>query len=1318
MSVGQVNKLDATFIDFLEIESGKNRKVRGGSGKVWILRFLHPVSTTSNSSNNETLLWVAESVDNGDKLVVKFEVAHNPSEWELLLKEAEDWKALSDCSLQKKQETVYEELESKTRLDGESDKANVLYGSLQVLPFTRLLDYAKVPYARSCLIFIVEYINVAPLRPPVTEEQLLAILKNIIQGVLIMRELGMGVHGDLSLDKLLYCKESGVKIGGFGLKRRKKATTLSSWLENSPERLDKEDVYQIGAVAYELCCGNKPFQGGERDSTTKIQAVFGRVSFPEAACRRYSSQILEVIRRCLSKNPSQRPDSFSLSYIVAAAQGLVPPMSDMPAQERTGRDSVTMEKESSVGRRKTEEGISLSSSTNNLRAIERTSQDDPVGPRNTSTQIVEPGRGLSRDDLYLLHLYHVPHNVTRGPWESYHRPGSFESSLAKATTNTPKPAKPKHIRWIVIDIWERHMGMVLYESFASHLRSSSATVVFKYLTVIYKVMVDGPPEFLELSYRQDQLFEYLERVWSREHLQNVSVTDDVYLFCFAGGEISRFSTLLRLKAKLFHDFSAVFDGSRSKIASYQQHYQQQLLLTVSHGHSRHMGKSELPGTPEDPLQGKREPLLHAFVNLIEHCFKLSAYFLSCNDPCRELKLMVIPSLAIEITKAYFASLSCFYFLTQYYRERRDLEGLRTCYNTFCSGHQQTYTFVDSVLAEPNVAELCREGTLPKLCFSIAPLEAFFEPAPETPSHLESDKRLNSMVEKGRFPFQVELRELLNMGFTRDHAQLALERTQGDVNAAVAQLVDDFASPDKIAKLLDSERPLAVGERTVTKRMEEQVFSPFRGQQHLVEEIKDRRQTHNVSSNAMPNGVINQPKPSNSEQKIVLNDPQGWEKFRQRLTAENSTHSKSDRGYHVGNGDEPTPEKIGNKQDAKRGRPRASSAVEFSSSHNDDILNEKVSKEFDMKKPLNAQANHSRTIADKNAQHTRHLDDRVQAPVAKQKNLNKEQVENKNDKVQIADKMKNEKFEKPHAPFCHCVICEAAKNIQKVSLSSKVTPFSGGGSLMRSLNPSFEIDPTELEWGPLIGQGGFGQVYKARFRGTAVAVKTISAMALVNQNAVKEFQSEVAVLCTLRHPNVILFMGACTRPPHLFIVTEFMSKGTLFDILHRYRVPMNWSLMKRMALDVCRGMTYLHASKLLHRDLKSSNLMLDDHFTVKVGDFGLTRLIATQTQGPMTGQCGTFQYMAPEVLANQPYSEKADVYSFGIILWEMVAKQLPYYGIQPMQVAVAVLSKQMRPPMPPSCPAPLAQLIQSCWQQDPSRRPSFPEIMKLLEQMPY
>lgn len=268
-----------------------------------------------------------------------------------------------------------------------------------------------------------------------------------------------------------------------------------------------------------------------------------------------------------------------------------------------------------------------------------------------------------------------------------------------------------------------------------------------------------------------------------------------------------------------------------------------------------------------------------------------------------------------------------------------------------------------------------------------------------------------------------------------------------------------------------------------------------------------------------------------------------------------------------------------------------------------------------------------------------------------------------------------------------------------------------------MDPTFEIAPHEVRFGTQIGSGGFGVVFKGKFRGETVAIKKIHAHALSNPASIAEFQSEVAVLCTLAHPNILRFMGACVKPPNLMIITEFMARGTLFDVLHQSQMKVTWPMRRKMALDTCKGMRYLHQSKLLHRDLKSSNLMLDDNFNCKVGDFGLTRISSGAVAAQMTGQCGTFQYMAVEVLSNKPYSEKADVFSFGILLWELIARKLPYFGMQPMQVGLAVVQQGMRPTIPEQCPQPLAQLMKACWNEIPERRPSFAQIQSILEEMP-
>lgn len=284
-------------------------------------------------------------------------------------------------------------------------------------------------------------------------------------------------------------------------------------------------------------------------------------------------------------------------------------------------------------------------------------------------------------------------------------------------------------------------------------------------------------------------------------------------------------------------------------------------------------------------------------------------------------------------------------------------------------------------------------------------------------------------------------------------------------------------------------------------------------------------------------------------------------------------------------------------------------------------------------------------------------------------------------------------------------------------SKEAIAAAASGQKTPQMNPTFEVAPYAVQFGPQIGSGGFGVVHKAKFNGHTVAVKKIHGHALSNVASIAEFKSEVAVLCTLKHPNILAFMGACTKPPNLMIITEFMSRGTLFDVLHQSQLRITWPMRRKFALDTCRGMRYLHDSKLLHRDLKSSNLMLGADFTCKVGDFGLTRTSSGTAAVQMTGQCGTFQYMAVEVLANKPYSEKADVFSFGILLWEMVARKLPYFGMQPMQVGMAVVQQGLRPTIPPKTPAPLSKLMQSCWATDPGRRPSFAQLVDVLEKMP-
>ncbi|CAI5534163.1 unnamed protein product [Closterium sp. Naga37s-1] len=289
--------------------------------------------------------------------------------------------------------------------------------------------------------------------------------------------------------------------------------------------------------------------------------------------------------------------------------------------------------------------------------------------------------------------------------------------------------------------------------------------------------------------------------------------------------------------------------------------------------------------------------------------------------------------------------------------------------------------------------------------------------------------------------------------------------------------------------------------------------------------------------------------------------------------------------------------------------------------------------------------------------------------------------------------------------------ESGKDMLEVLLCEK-------GAMKKKLG-NFILDPLRLSMGPVIAVGASGEVRKGTYDGETVAVKVLKGEGKDPYANVAEFRREVVTLMSCGQcPQLLKFLGVCIDfRQRICIVTKFMEGGTLNDLLRR-RQGKSLSLNDavNVARDVAQAMAFLHKNGMIHRDLKSANILLDKEGHAVVGDFGVARLKGER--GEMTKEVGTYRWMAPEAFGTSPWpvTHKADVYSFGIVLWEVLTGGVPFADYSPLQAAVAVALNGARPTIPESLPESLRSLIQRCWDKTPKERPEFSEILTELDRI--
>lgn len=262
--------------------------------------------------------------------------------------------------------------------------------------------------------------------------------------------------------------------------------------------------------------------------------------------------------------------------------------------------------------------------------------------------------------------------------------------------------------------------------------------------------------------------------------------------------------------------------------------------------------------------------------------------------------------------------------------------------------------------------------------------------------------------------------------------------------------------------------------------------------------------------------------------------------------------------------------------------------------------------------------------------------------------------------------------------------------------------------------SWRLNYDDLTLEQEVGNGVSAIVYFGHHKktGKQVAVKKLNFKKL-SGGKLLTFQREITILALAQHPTILSFIGATDTPPFC-IVTEWMPNNSLYHDIHKYhRLD---ATMKTIAMfDIARGMQFLHSRNIIHRDLKTLNVLIDKDLYIRICDFGFSRQQKAKND-VMTKNIGTPHWMAPELLDGQsPYDNKVDVYAYAIVFWELLSGKLPYQGLNPTQVIAQVMVNDMRPTIPANASEEVTELIKSSWSREPQDRPTFTEIIRLFRQ---
>jgi serine/threonine protein kinase/tetratricopeptide (TPR) repeat protein len=288
----------------------------------------------------------------------------------------------------------------------------------------------------------------------------------------------------------------------------------------------------------------------------------------------------------------------------------------------------------------------------------------------------------------------------------------------------------------------------------------------------------------------------------------------------------------------------------------------------------------------------------------------------------------------------------------------------------------------------------------------------------------------------------------------------------------------------------------------------------------------------------------------------------------------------------------------------------------------------------------------------------------------------------------------------------------AKDKMATACLSEPALASNSSPLVATLSSNYIIPNNELNYEKKVGKGAFGEVFKGVWRREPVAIKRLL-ISNLSSDVEKDFIHEAGIMARMRSDYIVFLKGIVLDSQPYCLVMSWMPNGSLYEVLHS-DTALPWTMRKRIAEDISKGLSFLHYENIIHRDVKSLNVLLDEHMRAKLSDFGLSKVKVETKSKTAYGQetaKGSIRWMAPELFGLRPrYSLKSDIYAYGMVVWELVTRKIPYEDVtSDAEIRDGVRGGE-REDIPSRCPTAFEKLIKWCWGQEPNARPTADEIV--------